>query len=268
MSETYGTNIYKDCKFKKEARMLYEMNLVNIQSDFSKDIVNKGELIINDQTLEFNNRFSFYKIRFIYINFYIHQLKLMENKIKDKNFNTLKGISPTFFMFTQCSFLISLNTWIVAMFSDGDSANFNNFLNYIEQNSKNIFCNKYYERKNVDGKEKFYDIDFDGITIKQLLEESRKGLDECKSDVEKMRIVRNKCFCHYEKKAINTQWFSEAIDDISLEQYEKVANTVECILDKLRYRFNLGGLSGTIGGIEDLLKVESFIKPYFAINKI
>lgn len=246
--------------------MLHEGKLVEIQSDLRKDIVNKGEIMSNEQITEFNNRFAFYKTRFLYINFYIHQLKLMDNKLGDKNFDTLKAVAPTFFLFTQYSFLSTLNTWIVAMFSKGDSANFNNFLNYVEQNHKEIFCNQYYERKTIDGKEHLVNLDFDGVTIEQVLKESRESLDECQSAIEEMRIVRNKCFCHYEKQAINEQWFSNTIDNVSLEEYEQVANTIENILDILRYRFNLGGLSGNIGDIEDLLKVEVFIKPYIEIN--
>lgn len=239
--------------------MLHTGKLVKIQSDSIKDIINKGEQIINEQINEFNNRFKFYKTRFLYINFYIHQLKLIDNKLEDKNFDTLKTLSPTFFMFTQYSFLSSLNTWIVAMFSKGDSANFNSFLSYVEQNHKQIFCNQYYERKIIDGKEQLVYLDFDGVAIEQVIKESRERIDACQSVIKKMRIVRDKCFCHYEKRAINTQWFSDIIDTVSLEEYEQVSNTVENILDILRYRFNLGGLSGNIGDIEDLLRVEDLL---------
>ena len=140
--------------------------------------------------------------------------------------------------------LVFENVWFSAiiklcsLYVDRDTK-FDNFLNFIQHNRNELFTSDYYfaevpEGIEVTDEEKAW-AKRERENLDDIITGLKNKIDAQKDEINKIKIVRDKLYAHFDKKMLKKEERENAIKDIDVEMLENLAKLAEEIFNGIYY---------------------------------
>ena len=176
---------------------------------------------------------------------------------KPDEYTKIAQYSPHFFNAVMESFSAQIILLLNCFYDQREKYSFKNFFNYVRANHNKIFTGVFFDRVIWDdgSREDYNRITFDWKDVEKAIEESEKSIMENSSTIDKLAILRDKRFAHYDPN------FS-IIDKIDFCDIQTLFQITENIVNRFIYMFKNEKYLLSPSDADDIKNMVQIIKFY------